>query len=230
MAQQLALNLRLRDGAVFEGYYPGDNGSAVLTLERLAGGGGETQVYVWGAPQTGKSHLLQAVCHRATGLGLASAYLPLAGFGGDAEVLRDLERVEVLALDDVEAVIGQSAWERALFNVINASRERGHRLVFASRVNPVHLPVALPDLASRLLWGPVFHLRPLDDEAKLAALTRRASRRGFELPEEAARYMLRRHPRDLGYLLGLLDAIDAATLAAQRRATLPFIRRVLEGP
>lgn len=229
MAEQLALNLRLRDAAVFEGYHAGENGSAVQALVGLAQGEGEAQVFLWGAAQTGKTHLLQAVCHRASARGLASAYLPLTELGHEAEVLAGLEDVQVLALDDVESVVGRPDWERALFNLINGLRERGHRLVLASRQNPTHLPVALPDLASRLLWGPVFHLAPLDDEAKLIVLTQRAARRGFELPVDAARYMLRHHPRDLGYLLGLLDTLDEATLAAQRRATIPFIRRVLDG-
>jgi DnaA family protein len=52
--------------------------------------------------------------------------------------------------------------------------------------------------------------------------------RGFELPEETARYMQRRFPRDMRTLYNLLDTLDTAALVAQRRLTVPFIRSVLQ--
>lgn len=227
MAEQLVLNVHLRDAAVFDAFYAGTNGAVLESLKGLASGTGEQQVYAWGAMQTGKSHLLQAVCHQAAESGASSAYLPLAQFPHSPEVLADMESVQVLAVDDLDLVAGKADWEFALFNLINGLRAQGHRLAMASVQNPVHLPVGLPDLASRLLWGPVFRLEALSDDGKLAALQHRALRRGFDLPTEVAAYMLRHQPRDLDYLMGLLDDIDAATLAAQRRATLPFIKSVL---
>ncbi|MDE2089589.1 MAG: hypothetical protein KGJ12_06170, partial [Gammaproteobacteria bacterium] len=97
------------------------------------------------------------------------------------------------------------------------------------RSPPAELGLRLPDLVSRLGGGPVYALRALDDEAKLAALRLRAMGRGFELPEEVGRYLLRRCPRELGALFNLLDRLDRASLAAQRRLTIPFIKTVLDG-
>ena len=39
---------------------------------------------------------------------------------------------------------------------------------------------------------------------------------------------MRRFPRDLGALIGIVDQLDVASMAAQRRLTVPFIRRVIE--
>ena len=61
-----------------------------------------------------------------------------------------------------------------------------------------------------------------------SALRSRAAQRGLELPEETAEYLLRRMPRDLASLYGVLDKLDEASLMAQRRLTVPFIRDVLE--
>ena len=55
----------------------------------------------------------------------------------------------------------------------------------------------------------------------------RAAQRGFELPEETLRYLQRRLPRDMRSMCELLDALDDAALAAQRRLTIPFIREVI---
>ena len=55
----------------------------------------------------------------------------------------------------------------------------------------------------------------------------RARLRGFELPQETSRWLQRRFPRDMRRLYDLLDTLDEAALAAQRRLTVPFIREVL---
>jgi len=61
-------------------------------------------------------------------------------------------------------------------------------------------------------------------------LQTRARLRGLELPEETAVYLQRHYPRDMNSLMGLLDTLDLASLAEQRRLTVPFIRAVLSLP
>jgi DnaA family protein len=48
------------------------------------------------------------------------------------------------------------------------------------------------------------------------------------LPAETSEYLLRRMPRDLPSLFDVLDQLDEASLVAQRRLTVPFIRDALE--
>ena len=60
------------------------------------------------------------------------------------------------------------------------------------------------------------------------ALRLRAAQRGLQLPAETLEYLLKRMPRDLRSLLGILDELDEASLVAQRRLTIPFIRDALE--
>jgi DnaA family protein len=56
----------------------------------------------------------------------------------------------------------------------------------------------------------------------------RAALRGFELPEETIQYLQRRLPRDMENLCAFLDQLDRASLVAQRKLTVPFVREVLE--
>jgi DnaA family protein len=76
-----------------------------------------------------------------------------------------------------------------------------------------HLP------SERLTW--------LDDTQRMQALQLRAREKGFDMPDETARYLLRRLPRDLPALFDLLERLDAASLAAQRKLTVPFVKSVL---
>lgn len=229
MARQLVLDVGLHDGAVFEAFFPGGNAAALATLKAQAAGTGELQVLLYGVAGTGKTHLLQAACHGANRAGLTASYLPLADMPGvGAGVLEGLEHVDLICIDDLQVVAGDADWERGLFNLINASRARGTRMIMAGTAPPTALGIGLPDLASRLSWGAVFRLQALDDADKLAVLRHRASRRGFELPEEVGRYLLNNCPRDLGSLIEILERIDRATLAEQRRVTVPFIKQLLD--
>lgn len=228
IGEQLALNVSLRDSATFDSYQDTHGRGVVDCLQRMASGSGELQSYLWGAPDTGKSHLLQAVCHQAYSRDLKALYLPLNELGASgAELLSGLEKMDVVCIDDLDFIAAEAPWQEALFHLINKMRQAEHRLLLASRENPAHLETGLPDLASRLVWGPVFQQQTLDDDGKLVVLTARAAARGFELSPETGRYLLRNCPRDLSYLLDLIDRLDAASLAAQRRITIPFVKEVL---
>ena len=87
---------------------------------------------------------------------------------------------------------------------------------------------ALPDLKSRLASAAVFAVRELNDEEQLEALGLRAHLRGFELPPETAKFLQRRYPRDMRSLCEVLDTLDDAAFAEQRRITVPFIRDLIE--
>ncbi|HKJ77017.1 MAG TPA: DnaA/Hda family protein, partial [Gammaproteobacteria bacterium] len=85
----------------------------------------------------------------------------------------------------------------------------------------------LPDLVSRLGWGLIFHVRPLSDEQMIDALQLRARQRGLDLPADVARYLLRHYRRDMTSLASLLERLDHASLVAQRRLTIPFVKQWL---
>ena len=104
----------------------------------------------------------------------------------------------------------------------------GGRLLASADSSPQNLPVSLPDLGSRLGWGPVYQLRPLTDQQKIEALTKHAARRGLDLPADSARYILHHAVRDMASLVRILERLDQASLAAQRRLTVPFIKTVLK--
>ncbi len=227
---QLPLNLRLRDGSSFENFWPGRNRELLdrlqAALAALAGDGRrEPLLFVWGEPGTGRTHLLEAACRAAHACGLSAAYVPLADARAlGPALLENREASALVCLDDLEAVAGDARWEAALFALSERLRAAGGMLLVAARRAPAHLGLRLPDLASRLGWGPVYQLPALSDDEKLAAMRLRATRRGLELSEEAARYILSRYARDLHSLFELLERLDRASLAQQRRITIPFVR------
>ncbi|MFY0990480.1 DnaA regulatory inactivator Hda [Halomonas sp. C05BenzN] len=225
---QLPLGVGLRDDATFANFLAGANAPLVDRLVHQLDGGGEPFLYLWGKPGVGRSHLLQAACHCASDRDRRALYLPLEELGHFPPLmLEEVERLDLVAIDDLERVVGRKRWEEALFHAFNRLRDAGSRLVIAAEAPPRQLPVRLPDLASRLTWGVTFQVQGLDDDQRLAALTLRARARGMQLSDEVARYILHRGPRRLGELFEALEALDRASLSAQRKLTIPFVKQAL---
>jgi DnaA family protein len=226
--QQLPLGVRIPDRAVFGTYFPARNTQALEHLLLVADGHRTETTWLCGPHGTGKTHLLQAACVQASERA-QSAYYPMRELSKlGVEVLEDVPQLDCLCLDDMEAITGKRDWERALFVVLREMQERGARLVMSAEVPPSLIQWSLPDLGSRCAASAIFQLRVLDEEEQQEALKLRARVRGVELPDDTARWLQRRFPRDMGTLYELLDTLDEAALVAQRRLTVPFIRTVLK--
>ena len=228
MSQQLPLGLQLQASARFSNFLAGPNDELIGQLIQTANGTGDPFFLLWGASGSGKSHLLQASCHLATDQDRTAAYVSLEDISNlSPELLEDWENYQLVCVDDVHRIAGKQSWEEALFNLYNRIRERRGCLIVSSVSMPAGHAFRLPDLVSRLGWGLVYQLNPLNDEQRLAALQQRAVQRGCEMPAETGRYLLRRLPRDIPALFELLDKLDEASLAAQRKLTVPFVKSVL---
>ncbi len=223
---QLPLPLRLADHAVFASFMPAGNEPLVGVLAAIAAGDADGGCWIWGPAATGKSHLLQAVCARA---GEQSAYVPLGTLSEHGPAVLDgLARRRVVCLDDLHTVLGDDAWELALFALCNQLADGAGQLVVATAMPPRASPISLPDLRSRLSRLPIFQVRQLAESDRARALKLRARHRGLDLPDDAARYMLTRSRRDMASLYELLDRLDREALRAQRRITVPFVRETMK--
>lgn len=221
---QLPLALALAEHASFATFVAGQNRTALEHVRSIAKVRADT-VWVWGARSTGKTHLLQAACRAAGDGGRRAMYVALP----DAvpAILADLEQVEVLALDGVDAIAGKPEWEGPLFAILNAFLARTGGLLLAARVAPLQCGFSLRDLASRAAGAVTYRLALLDDAERAQALQRHAAVRGLELDVAAAEFLVKRVDRDMASLTRSLDRLDRAALSAQRRLTIPFIRERL---
>ncbi|HIP95466.1 MAG TPA: DnaA regulatory inactivator Hda [Leucothrix sp.] len=237
-SQQLTLNVNLRDGFRFKSFYvapQSENAETLGILRNIASFASVAsfseiqQNILWGEAHAGKTHLLQACCAKVTDSHDVISYIPLkemASFG--IEILNGLSFSKLIALDDIDFVLGDKEWEISIFNLINQCRESGQHLLMSSTKNPRKMDCMLPDLASRLIWGGSYRIRALNDEDKPKALQARADQRGFKLTDRVVEYLYRRYPRDIESLMALLDKLDKESLRKKAVITIPFVREVLK--
>jgi len=223
---QLPLALGLEDHASFATFVAGANAAAVEHVRSLAADRADT-VWLWGGEGAGKSHLLQAACRAATAADRRAMYVALPA--ASPALLDGLEHVELLALDDVHTIAGQLEWEQPLFTILNAFLSRNGALLIAATAPAARCGFQLADLASRGAGAITYRLASLADEERADALRVHAAARGLELDAAAAEFLLRRVARDMKALTQWLARLDRASLSAQRKLTIPFIRQQLGG-
>ena len=220
---QLPLEIGLADTATLENLWPREALKPLLATVRAIEPASLHVLH--GRGGVGKTHLLQALCHRHHG----AVYLPLASLVEypPADLLEALEHAPLLALDDMHCVAGRAQWEEALFHLINRARASGSSLWFSATLPPGKLALDLEDLRSRLAGGIIWALPDCSDAEKEAILCFRAQRRGLALSAAQARYLCAHDSRALGDLLATLERLDRASLQLKRPLSVPLIKEIM---
>jgi DnaA-homolog protein len=228
ISPQIPLPLEPPRADRFEEFVAGPNAAALAAVRHLLDEPGGV-LYLSGPQGSGKSHLLNALCHAARERGLAAFYVALKRLPPEAAAgLEGLQTLDLVCVDDFDRVAGDPHWERALFRCFNEIRAARGRLLVSSGQPLSALPVGLPDLASRLAWGVRQSLQPPDDEGKLQILQQRARAMRIDVPLDVHNYLLRYGRRDLASLLSALERLKEAAFTGKRRITVPLARKVLD--
>ncbi len=225
MSRQLPLGLQLRSSTRLEDFVYGDDSPLLELLQQQLRSTGEPLIYLHGEHGCGRTHLLMGQCSEAQRMNLTVAYLPCSDIADlSPQVLESLEQLDLVAIDDVQLLAGRSDWETALFNLFNRARDSNCRLLIAADSPAARLPLSLADLRSRLGWGVSYRIKPLNDPQRRELIRSLAHRRGLQMPDQVARYLLERHSRDSHALTRLIERLDRDSLAEQRRLSIPFVR------
>ncbi|MCL2309620.1 MAG: DnaA/Hda family protein [Proteobacteria bacterium] len=187
-------------------------------------GAGTLGLFLWGAPGSGKTHLLQAACALASASGFSVHTL---GRDESFPLLPELSTPPALwVADNVDSA--DDDLQAYLFTLYNALKENGGGLLASASVPPARLTLR-EDLRTRLGWGGIYEIVTLRDEDKLQALSAHADARGLRLPTEIVAYLLKHSRRDMRSLVAVLDALDRYSLSLKRPLTLPLVRGWLSG-
>jgi DnaA family protein len=217
--EQLIFELAPAEPPRLANFLPGRNAELVALLPRFVVGDiDETGLLLWGAPGTGKTHLLHAAIASAREQRIAARWISQPG--ELASTSRD-DADALVVIDRVDTADPNAA--AAIFSLYNALKQRRGRLIAASRTPLAALPLR-EDLRTRLGWGLVYEVLPLSDDDKPAAMAAFAEQRGFHLSDDVIDYLLRHGRRDLPTLLATLAALDRASLSSKRPITVPLLK------
>jgi len=226
--RQLPLPLSPSVVPSFDNYLCGDNGLALDVVKSLVPSSDTQQVYLWGGQQSGKTHLLLALHNDYVANNHQSFYVSLKDTTLSSALFSELDGNTLIALDDIDQIANDTDWEQSLFNLINFSREQQGKMIFSAGISPVSERWELPDLSSRLSWGPVLKLEGLGEDDIRQAVMMTVESKGLRITPETVDYLLKHHSRDVSSLLETVSMLDREALAAGKAdITIPFLKACL---
>lgn len=235
VSNQLTLPIGLKDTESFASFIPGQNIQVCDYLNAFFKHN-ETDkrnnwlTYLFSDSGLGKSHLLYATCQQAELAGQSCIYLSFNEKQQmSPDVLQGLEQYRLICLDDIEKLKAETAWQIAVFDLINRVKEQNDSyLVITGNQPPNQLSLELPDLLSRLSWGINFQLYSLTDEQRQQALIVKAQHRGLNMSKDVAKYLVNHWQRDMPALVESLDILDEQSMQQQRKLTIPFVKTIFD--
>lgn len=229
MTEQYPLYFEFRANQTFDDFFAGANQPIIEDLKQSVLGKGEQQIFVWAKAGQGKSHLLQACCHYAQAHSHQSFYFDLARYRlHKPAIFLGLDDFEVVCVDNVDWIVGQEKWEKALAAFMHRHYEKGHRLIISATNLPNHTTLKTSNMKSSLGWGLMIQLKTLVNTNSVDALIFKADAMGFEISPQVGRFLMIQHRNDIENLWHLLEKLDRASLSAKRRLTVPFLKRLFE--
>jgi len=222
--KQLVLDIHPDAPPTLDNFVAGSNAELIAALSLLAAHDQALparHLFLWGAPGSGRSHLLRATVALAEAAGRPAHCLAGATQGAQLPETPGA----LVAVDDVDRLSPDA--QIGLFNAFNRSLANGQSLLLSGPSAPLGLTLR-EDLRTRIGQCLVYEVQPLDDDSRSAILRTLADRRGLPLADEVVDFLLRHGRRDLPSLLAVLDALDTASLERKRPVTVPLLREMMQ--
>jgi chromosomal replication initiator protein len=208
--------------------------AAAQEVARGASGAAFNPLFVHASVGLGKTHLLQAIAHRATELRRRVVYLTAEKFMyGFVSSLKDqttiafkerLRTIDLLIIDDVQFLQGKSM-QQEFSHTLNALFDAGRQVVVAADAPPAELENHDERLRSRLSGGLCVEIKSFDDELRYKIVENRvaaarAAQPGFDVPPAVISYVanvIQTNGRDIE---GAVNRLLAHTTFAGARLTV----------
>jgi DnaA family protein len=228
MQRQLIFDLHNRYQARFADFL-GEQADYLCAQVRRVVCGEERFAYLYGGAGSGKTHLLESACYEAMKHGKRAMYIDLRHqHQYTPDMLAGLEGMELVCLDNLDAIAGYRAWEEGLFHLFNRLQAASIPLLVTASTVPLQLALCLPDLQTRLSLGILCQVEALSDDARAQIVLQRAACMGLCLPAPCLHYIMRHYERSIHRILQLLDQIAERAFAQKKAITLPLVKAAMK--
>ncbi len=168
--------------------------------------------FVHGGVGLGKTHLLQAVCHRFLDADPETRVVYMSCERFVNQFIHALEQqkieqfrsryrqVDVLVIDDIGFLVNKERTQDEFFHTFNSLYSAGKRVILSSDSSPADIPSLGERLVSRFKWGLVCEIAPPNFEMRVSLARRKAALLGARLRDDVVLYLaenLRTNVREL---------------------------------
>ena len=197
-------------------------------------------LFIYGGVGLGKTHLLQAIGHKALQNNSSSnvCYYSSERFVNDfinyvsrqkmAEFRGRFRNVDVLLIDDIQFWAGKERTQEEFFHTFNTLYENHKQIVVTSDKFPKDIDGLEERLRSRFEWGLVADIQPPDMETKIAILRKKAKFEGIKIPDDVAHWLASASCSNIRELEGFLNRVIAVSSLTNQEITLGMSKEALK--
>jgi chromosomal replication initiator protein len=196
-------------------------------------------LFIYGGVGLGKTHLANAIGHRAAASrpGLKVFYLSSESFMNEligslrrdkmGEFKTKFRNIDLLILDDVQFIAGKERTQEEFFHTFNSLYESHKQIVITSDKFPKEIPGLEDRLRNRFEWGLIADIQPPDIETRVAILQKKAEDEKILLPHEVAIFLASNIDSNVRELEGSLTRLGAFASLTMTLITVDLAKEVL---
>ncbi|MFQ5613188.1 MAG: chromosomal replication initiator protein DnaA [Anaerolineae bacterium] len=194
-------------------------------------------LFLYGGVGLGKTHLLQAVAHKAKANQRRVIYISSETFTNDlinairnrsTEDFREKYRnTDFLLIDDIQFIAGKESTQEEFFHTFNTLHSSGGQIVLTSDRPPKAIITLEERLRSRFEWGLLADVQLPDLETRIAILRFKAEEQGICLPDDVVEFIAKRIQSNIRELEGALNKVIAQVALTRTHATIELAKIAL---
>ena len=234
-------NVKLRQHYTFERFVVGSSNRLAHAASLAAAerpGRAYNPLFLYGGVGLGKTHLLQAIAHKAAKSKQRVIYVSSETFTNDfinsirrqttEEFRAHYRNTDFLLIDDIQFIAGKESTQEEFFHTFNDIHSAGGQIVLTSDRLPRAIPTLEARLSSRFEWGLLADIQPPDLETRLAILRFKADELGVVVNNEVMDFIARRAQNNIRELEGALNRVVAHAALSREVITVEQAKLALQ--
>ena len=178
-------------------------------------------LFLYGGVGLGKTHLMHAIAHEIKRKNPIRRVIYLSAekfmyhfikalrFKNTVAFKEQFRTVDVLMIDDVQFISGKDSTQEEFFHTFNALVDQNKQLIISADKSPQDLEGIEERMRSRLGWGLVADIHPLNYELRLSILQAKSEKLDISIPENVLEFLAHKITTNVRELEGALNRITA---------------------
>ncbi|MFY8162232.1 MAG: chromosomal replication initiator protein DnaA [Candidatus Kapaibacteriota bacterium] len=229
----------------FDSFVVGDNNqlacSAAKAVAKAPGATKFNPLFIYGHTGLGKTHLVQSIGNTiishnpnskvfyTNGDKFYADYVNAIMNHSQVKFSTDLQKVDVLIIDDIQFLTGKEKTLEHFFHLFNELHQYGKQIIITSDKAPVELNGIDERLISRFKWGLTVDIQKPDLETKVAILKKKCLEDGLDIPSDILEYIAENITTSVRELEGALIRIIAGVTLDRKELNINLAKEVVLG-
>ena len=197
-------------------------------------------LFLYGGVGLGKTHLMHAIAHEIKNRNPLRRVIYMSAekfmyhfikalrFKDTVAFKEQFRNVDVLMIDDVQFISGKDSTQEEFFHTFNALIDQNKQLIISADKSPQDLEGIEERMRSRLGWGLVADIHPLNYELRLGILQAKSEKLTSKISENILEFLAHKITTNVRELEGALNRLSAFSSLIGREINLDMVQDLLK--